>query len=74
MKIKNISKKKIKKQISTVQEEIEKDYYRLIKKMDVIFKKEFGKMCPDFECECIQCNVHLIYNNFKKQLWEAFVK
>jgi hypothetical protein len=57
-----------------IQEDIEKDYLRLIKQMDNIFEKQFGKMCPDFESGCPQCTAHLIYNNFKKQLHEAFVK
>lgn len=45
-------------------------YYKLIMKMDKIFEKEFGKMCPEFESACVQCRAHLIYNNFKKELYE----
>ena len=57
----------------TIQEDIEGNYRKLIKNMDKLFEKEFGKMCPDFDCECIQCAVHLIYNNFKKELYNTFV-
>ena len=65
---KNNKKKK------TIQDEIGEEYDELIKKMDKIFEKEFGKMCPDFEPTCIQCVAHLIYNKFKKDLYDAFVK
>lgn len=57
-----------------IQEEIETDYNNLIKKMDKLFQKDFGKMCPDFEPRCMQCTAHLIYNNFKRNLFKAFVK
>jgi hypothetical protein len=67
------TKKKIKKQIP-IQEEIEKDYYRLIMNIDKIFLKEFGKMCPDFEPGCVQCRAHLIYNKFKQELYDGLVK
>ena len=62
------------KQKKTIQEDIEDNYRNLIKNMDKLFEKEFGKMCPDFNCVCIQCAAHLIYNNFKKELWTTFVK
>jgi hypothetical protein len=62
------------KKKKTIQEDIEENYRKLIKNIDKLFEKEFGKMCPDFDCECIQCRVHLIYNNFKKELWNTFVK
>jgi len=47
-------------------------YENLIKKFDVLIKKEFGKMCSDFEPLCVQCRVHLIYNNFKNKLCKEF--
>lgn len=58
----------------TIQEEIERDYTQLFKDMDKIFKRQFGKMCPDFEPGCKQCEAHLIYNKFKQDLYGAFVK
>ena len=58
----------------TIQEEIEDDYLKLIKKMDIIFEKEFGKMCPEFEPGCAQCEAHLIYNKFKQEIYNRFVK
>jgi hypothetical protein len=67
------SKKKAKKK-KTIQEEIEDDFYKLTKEMDKVFEKQFGKMCPEFEPGCMQCVAHLIYNNFKQNLYEAFVK
>lgn len=67
-------KKKMVKSKKSIQQEIEDDYEKLMKEMDKAFKKQFGKMCPDFEPGCMQCTAHLIYNNFKRQLWEAFVK
>lgn len=57
-----------------IQQEIEDNYQLLIDKFDKIFKKEFGKMCPDFEPACVQCTAHLIYNNFKKNLYKELVK
>lgn len=69
VKIKPKSKKKL-----TIQEEIEEDYQKLVEIMDKIFEKRFGKMCPDFESGCVQCSVHLVYNNFKKELYDIFVK
>lgn len=65
---------KTKNKKRTIQEEIEADYYRLFMKIDKIFEKEFGKMCPEFEPNCFQCKAHLIYNNFKKDLYDTFVK
>ena len=62
------------KKKKTIQEDIEENYRRLIKNMNKLFEKEFGKMCPDFEPGCIQCRANLIYNNFKKELYDAFVK
>jgi hypothetical protein len=68
-------KKKIKiKQSRTIQEEIENNYYKTIEKMDKVFEKEFGKMCPDFNPTCVQCLVHHTYNNFKKELYYTFIK
>lgn len=57
-----------------IQIEIEDDYYKLIKKIDAIFEKEFGKMCPEFEAGCVQCKANLIYNKFKQDLYDTFVK
>jgi len=56
-----------------IQEDIKTEYENLIKKLDKIFEKEFGKMCPDFDADCIQCRLNLIYNNFKKELSDEFV-
>lgn len=53
---------------------MEEEFEKLIKKIDKIFEKEFGKMCPDFNPNCVQCRTNLIYNNFKKELYEEFVK
>lgn len=64
----------MKKQKRTIQQETEEDYEKLIKKLDKIFEKEFGKMCSDFEPSCPQCKVHLIYNKFKKDLFDEIVK
>ena len=63
-----------KKNNKNIQEEIEKEYLDLTKKMDKLFEKPFGKMCPDFEPGCAQCRANLIYNNFKKELFDTFVK
>ncbi|MBM3234354.1 hypothetical protein FJZ19_04660 [Candidatus Pacearchaeota archaeon] len=57
-----------------IQEEIEQDFEKFIKRIDKIFEKEFGKMCPDFEPSCIQCRANLIYNQFKKNLFEEFIQ
>jgi hypothetical protein len=67
-------KTKPKKKTKTIQEEIEDDYYKLTKEMDKVFAKQFGKMCPEFEPGCKQCEAHLIYNKFKQDLYQAFVK
>jgi len=57
---------------SNIQEDITKDLEKLFKKFDKDFYEYFGKMCPEFNVECIQCKLNLIYNNFKKELWEEF--
>ena len=64
----------IPKKINKNQEEIENRYRQLMKRIDIVFKKEFGDMCPDFEPGCTQCEAHLIYNNFKQQMYNRFVK
>jgi|AntAceMinimDraft_18_1070375.scaffolds.fasta_scaffold29677_3 hypothetical protein len=33
----------------TLQQTIEKDYLKLINKLDKIIEKDYGTMCPDFE-------------------------
>lgn len=58
----------------SIQEEMEKDTNKMFNKMDKIFNEYFGKMCPDFNPDCIQCKMNLVYNNFKKQIWEEFIK
>ncbi len=58
----------------TIKEDIETTYEKLVEKLDKIFEKEFGKMCPDFNVNCAQCRANLIYNNFKKELHDEFVK
>jgi len=55
-------------------EETEQEYEKFIKKLDKIFEKEFGKMCPDFEPSCFKCRINLTYNQFKKNLFEEFVQ
>lgn len=67
-------KQKQKQKLLTIQEGIEDSYYKTIEKMDKDFEKEFGKMCPDFNPACAGCLVHHIYNNFKKELYDSFVK
>jgi hypothetical protein len=59
---------------SDIQQEMEKDTEEIFNKMDEIFEEYFGKMCPDFDPNCIQCKVSLVYNNFKKQIWDEFIK
>lgn len=66
--------KKQKKKSKSNQDEIEESYQILIDKFDKIFEKDFGKMCPDFEPACVQCTAHLIYNTFKKRLYDELVK
>lgn len=65
--------KKINKINSASQIEIVEYYYKLINKFDKIFQNDFGKMCPDFESGCAQCRAHLIYNKFKKDLYDEFI-
>lgn len=63
----------MKNKAKTIQEDINAEYKKLIKRLDKIFKREFGKMCPDFNADCVQCRLNLIYNNFKKELSDEFV-
>ncbi len=58
----------------TIQEEIEQDTEKMFEKIDKIIEKQFGKMCPEFEKDCIQCKVHLAYNEFKNRIWQEHVK
>lgn len=64
----------MKKKEKNLRDEMEEDYQKMFKVMDKVFEKEFGKMCPEFEPACIQCEAHLIYNKFKKEIWDRFVK
>jgi len=62
------------KKQKNIQEDIELEYMEMMRKIDDIFKKEFGDACPDFEPGCAQCEAHLIFNNFKQQMYNRFVK
>ena len=56
--------------MSNIDKEIERDTEKVLKKIDKIFYDYYGKMCPEFEKDCIQCRANLVYNNFKNKLWE----
>ena len=43
---------------------------RFFEKIDKIWYKEFGKQCPDFHPLCPQCRFALIYNKFKKEVFD----
>ena len=58
----------------TIQEEIEQSTEKLFEKIDKILEKEWGKICPEFELDCIQCRVHLAYNKFKDEVWQKHVR
>ena len=58
----------------SIQEEIEEDTTKLFKKMDKLIMEYWGNMCPDFEPDCIQCKVHLSYNQFKNKIWQDFIR
>jgi len=61
------------KKTKTIQEDIKEEYEELVKKFDKIFKEYFGKMCPEFQQNCFQCRINLIYNKFKKELFDEYV-
>ena len=73
-----VSRSKVKedkfRHIGINNEETEENFNKLTKSIDKIFENEFGKMCPDFEPGCFQCKANLIYNKFKKELFDEFVK
>ena len=54
------------------------DYFihmeKLFDKIDKLFQKEFGKQCRDFAPLCPSCEFYLIYNKFKQDIFERFVK
>ncbi len=58
----------------SIDDEIKERTNRMFQKIDKIIEKEWGKMCPDFELDCVQCRVHLIYNNFKDKIWQENVR
>lgn len=62
------------KKLNDLQREIGEQYEYIIERMDKLFEKEFGKMCPEFEPGCVQCKANLIYNKFKQELFDEFVK
>lgn len=66
--------KKSKSKKKSIQTDIEEDVEKVFKKMDITFSSYFGKMCPEFNLDCVQCRANLIYNNFKSRLWEELVR
>jgi len=53
------------------------DYDKLekfFKKMDKIWQSEFGKECPEFVPNCVQCKFSLIYNKFKQEVFDECLK
>jgi aspartate-semialdehyde dehydrogenase len=67
-------KGKKQKEKKSIQEEMEEGAEEVFKKMDIAFFKYYGKMCPQFEKDCVQCRANLIYNNFKSRIWEELVR
>lgn len=47
---------------------------RMFKKMDNIFIEDFGRQCPEFQWNCIQCKVWEVYERFKKDLTLTYMK
>lgn len=45
----------------------------LFEKVEKIFEKDFGKMCPEFEPLCSQCNFWNKFNTFKNKTFEDFL-
>ncbi len=58
----------------TIQEEIERDTEKMFKQLDKVVEKQWGKMCPQFEPDCVQCRFHLTYNKFKDEIWQWHVR
>ena len=57
-----------------LQKDIEEDTLKFFNQMDKPFFKYFGEACPEFEPDCVQCKVNLLYRDFKLKLWEKFVR
>ena len=72
--MKKINKKKNKKKTISIDEEIRNDLGNIFKKFDKALEKYIGKMCPDFDPNCIQCRLNLIYNKFKKDFFDEMLK
>ena len=66
--------KKEAKSKKSIQDEIEEGVEEVFKKTDIAFFNYFGKMCPTFEKDCVQCRANLIYNDFKSRIWEELVR
>ena len=69
---KSLKKKKPEK--TSIDEEIRKDLKKIFKKFDNELEKYIGKMCPEFDPNCSQCRLNLIYNKFKIEFFDEMLK
>ncbi|KKN07402.1 hypothetical protein LCGC14_1067270 [marine sediment metagenome] len=62
------------KKDKNIDQEIRNDLERIFRKFDKELEKYIGKMCPEFNPECSQCRLNLIYNKFKKETYDEMLK